>query len=47
MEVCLEHISGSELCQPLEPVVVRINEDCVDCKNKKAKEQKREAGGEA
>lgn len=47
MEVCPKHISGSELCQPLKPVLVAVNEDCVDCEDKKAKEQKRKAGGEA
>jgi hypothetical protein len=48
VEVCPKHISGTELCQPLKPVVQDVDEDCVDCKDEKAKKgQKRKAGGEA
>lgn len=47
MEACPKHISGSELCQPLELALRKINEVCADCEEKRAKEKKREAGGRA
>jgi len=47
VEACPKHISGSELCQPLELALRKINEVCADCEEKRAKEKKREAGGRA